>query len=152
MSHTFNADLRAKEFQDIITLHTTIVDAVHGYKTMLERAEPEFKPVVQSLIDLHTQQANTITTMLTSRGVEPDTDGSFMVYVHDAIISIRSWFDDVDKSMIPAILDGEDKILKQYDEAIDEFLDTPQVTDVLSRQRTALSNMLRTLRSEAVIN
>ena len=50
-----NTWLRKQARDALVTLHLRTVDALKGYVKMVEKAEPEFRPVAQLFHDLHSR-------------------------------------------------------------------------------------------------
>lgn len=99
-------------------LHTRTVDARQGYETMLAKAEPEFRPVVQQFHDLHSRQATDLARIITALGGTPDPEGSLMGTVNRTVVSLRAVFDEIDEDVMDAIRDGEARILEAFDSAL----------------------------------
>lgn len=99
-------------------LHTRTVDARQGYETMLAKAEPEFRPVVQQFHDLHSRQATDLARIITALGGAPDPEGSLMGTVNRTVVSLRAVFDEIDEDVMDAIRDGEERLLEAFDTAL----------------------------------
>lgn len=101
----------------LAALHTRIVDALAGFDTMVEKAEPEFRPVVTRFADLHRRHAAAVAAMLEGAA---GTEGgaSFMSGVNRTVVTLRSWFDDIDDDVMAQVRNGEGHVLSSFDEAI----------------------------------
>lgn len=102
----------------LLTLQRRTADALAGFETMVDKAEPEFRPVVERFRALHDRHNAALTAILIRHGVEPDADGSFMGTVNKAVVSLRALFDDIDADVMDSIRDGENHVLTAFDEAI----------------------------------
>ncbi|WP_430449699.1 DUF2383 domain-containing protein [Rhodophyticola sp.] len=94
------------------------VDAKAGFDTMREKAEPEFRPVVQKFHGTHHAHTDQIAALIAARGGEPDVSGTLMSSVNTAVVSIRALFDEIDEDVMDSIRDGEGHVLEAFDEAI----------------------------------
>jgi uncharacterized protein (TIGR02284 family) len=121
------------------SLHTAAIDARNGYREAVTEADGEgLTPLFGELANLHDKHATQLSRLLIERGQTPDKDGSFMTVVHKTIMDIRSLFGGLGKSVIPGLIDGEERNVGKYDEALkDPVEDT--VRDVLVNQRAELS-------------
>lgn len=120
-------------------LHTRSVDAQQGYETMLTKAEPEFRPVVQQFHDLHSRHAAALAQIITALGGTPDQDGSFMGAVNRTVVSLRAVFDEIDEDVMDAIRDGEERILEDFATALSKGAAQPWHDDVKDMRDEVLS-------------
>lgn len=102
----------------VAEVHTRTVDALRGHETMVEKAEPEFRATAKKFRDLHDRHAVAITSILTEMGATVDEDGSFMGSVNKAVVSLRAFFDEIDDDVMDNIRNGEDHVLKAFDDAL----------------------------------
>lgn len=102
----------------LLALQRRTADVLAGYVTMVDKAEPEFRPVVERFRALHDRHNAALTAILIRHGVEPDADGSFMGTVNKAVVSVRAMFDEIDADVMDSIRDGENHVLEAFDEAI----------------------------------
>lgn len=102
----------------LATLHLRTVDALKGYVKMVEKAEPEFRPVAQVFHDLHERHASALAGMLSARGVAADADGSLMGTINETVVSLRAFFDEIDADVLSSIRNGEGHVLDAFDEAL----------------------------------
>lgn len=126
-------------------LKVAMDDALEGYEKMLEKAEPSFRPTVSSLLEQHRAARQEIAGLLRERGAGTDGDGSFMGAVHKTVVTLRSVVDDPDGDWIPGILDGEQRNLDKYDDAIAEAAADPAVRATLSKHRERLQRSVDAL-------
>lgn len=132
-------------FGKTLALKVAMDDAVEGYETMLEKAEPSFRPTVSALLAQHREASEAIDAQLRDRGVTVDEDGSFMGAVHKTVVTLRSAVDDPDRDWIPGILDGEARNLKKFDEAMAEAAGDAALHATLRRCRDALAQQVAML-------
>jgi hypothetical protein len=99
------------------TAHTRSVDARHGFDTMVERAEPGFRPVAQEFRDLHARHAEGLAALLVRHGRTPDADGSFMSTVHSTVVSLRALVDEIDDDVMDAVRSGERRVVDAFEAA-----------------------------------
>lgn len=135
---TLKREEGSKAFDKTLDLKVAMDDALEGYETMLEKAEPSFKPTVTTLLEKHRSARDDIEALLRARGAEDGKDGSFMGAVHKTVVTVRSMVDDPDGDWIPGILDGEERNLDKFDAAIIEASDDPTLQATLRRHREAL--------------
>ncbi len=95
------------------------LDARAGFQTLVEKAEPEFRPVAEEFLALHTSHAERLSILLKRRGLEPETDGSFMAKINEGVVSIRALVDEIDEDVMDNIRSGETFIASAFKEAID---------------------------------
>ncbi len=91
---------------------------VAGFETMVEKAEPSFRSVAADFLDLHRTQAAHIASILSGLGSEPDDGAGVMGAVNKAVVTVRSWFDEIDDDVMDSVRRGEDTILEAFDEAL----------------------------------
>ena len=101
------------------SLHTAAIDARNGYQEALEDAEGRgLTPLFRDMIAVHDRHADELGTALIDAGEKRDDGGSFMSTVHRTIMSVRSLFDGLDESVLPGLIDGEERNVSRYDDAI----------------------------------
>jgi uncharacterized protein (TIGR02284 family) len=123
----------------LASLHTSAIDARNGYQEAIKDAEGKgLTPLFSELLGLHEKHAAQLAQLLAERGQTPNKDGSFMSTVHETIMDVRSLFGGLDESVIPGLIDGEQRNVKKYDEVLKEPGETV-VWDILGRQRSELA-------------
>ena len=138
------------ETQALKSLHTTLIDAQEGYKTAIADAKaPDMKALFQSVSDLHARAHSQIQALLLEAGEKPDESGSFLQLVHKTAISVRSAVAGLDRSSLSSFIDGEERIVKSYDEAIAEAGPNGETGRVLQRHRDALTAEIQRMRALA---
>lgn len=127
------------------SLHTTVVDARNGYEEALKDAEGKgLSPLFREMIALHQDHAQALAADLARHGEEVDDQGSFMSTIHRTVISIRSLFGGLDESILPGLIDGEERVVEYYDEALKDC--PPSETEMLSKQRAALKTKIAAMK------
>ena len=123
----------------LASLHTAIVDARNGYETAIARAQsPDLKAVFQRLDALHETAHAELHEALLARGLKPDDAGSFMSLVHETVISARSAIVGLDDTSLSAFASGEERIVADYDKAIEGNRDDGSLVALLERQKAKL--------------
>lgn len=125
----------------VADLHTRTVDALAGFETMVEKAEPAFRDIVERFRDLHARHAGALKAILADLGIEVDDDGSFMGTVNEAVVSLRAFFDEIDEDSMDNIRSGEEHVLRAFDAAIAGGLSQPHETSI-SEMRAELRDLL----------
>lgn len=134
-----NAD---RETEALAELHTRLIDTIAGYDKVLEKAEPEFKPVAAEFRALHIRHAAAVAEMLASDGHDPEQDGSVFGTVNRAVVELRSWFDAISHNILDALANGETHVLEAFDEAIGACVSCPERQRILAEQRAELALLL----------
>ncbi len=127
--------------QSLAHLHTTIVDAVHGHESFLERAEPDIAPMLTEFRDIHAQHDRELAGHMARHGQEPDESGGFLSIVHEGMARLRDWFGDVDHDVRPQIIDGERRVLEAYNHALSHG-QPADVNELLVKQREELAALI----------
>ena len=132
----------------LVTLQTRVIDASEGHAKGAERADdPTMARVFQELHAMHKSHAATLGAALVVRGVEPDADGSFMQYVHKAVISVRSAVGALGESALPGVRDGEERILSLYDDTLNLVPGDAEVVALLETQRREVAEAIDRIRA-----
>lgn len=124
-------------------LHTATLDALAGFETMVEKAEPEFRPVALQFRDLHANHAMELAELITHAGGAVDRDGSLMGTINKVVVSARAFFDEIDADVMQQIRSGEDHVLSKFDEAVESPVDASTDARVL-----AMRDEVKTLLSQ----
>ncbi len=131
---------------DLESLHTRAIDARHGYEEALEQAEGKgLTPLFRKMIALHGTNAAELEAELARLGRNTDRDGSFMSTVHRTIMDIRSLFGGLDASVLPGLIDGEQRNLERYDEVLRDPDIDPPARERLAAQRERLAEAIATM-------
>lgn len=121
------------------SLHTILIDSLNGYRTALDEAGGKgLTRLFNEMIALRTQQIDQVSVALQDMGAPTDSDGSFLTTVHKAVISLSALFTGLDESILPGLVDGEQRIRTYYDAALASApVDGPERA-MLVKQRDAL--------------
>jgi uncharacterized protein (TIGR02284 family) len=134
--------------EEMKSLHTALIDSRNGYQKALEDAEGRgLTPLFRDMVARRGEDARELETLLRSAGEEPDTDGSFMSTVHRTIMSVRSLFGGIDESILPGLIDGEERIRGYYDDAIKTVPDGSAEHQVLTAQRHELDGIIADMKA-----
>ncbi len=117
-----NEDRQARPEDAVAVLHTRTVDALTGFVTMVEKAEPHFRSVAEEFRSLHAFHAERLARILTELGVEADEDGSFFGSVNKTVVTLRALFDEIDEDVMDQVRSGEKHVLSAFDKALKEDL------------------------------
>lgn len=128
---------RTDRVGNLRSLYTALVDSRNGYQEALVDAEGQgMTPLFREMISLHDQNTAELKRHLSTLGTVADDDGSFMLSVHKTIINVRSLFGGLDKNILPGLIDGEQRILGYYDEALKTSpLDTPEYSALMNQSQ-----------------
>jgi uncharacterized protein (TIGR02284 family) len=130
------------------SLHTAAVDARNGYDEALRDADVgDLDFLFREMISLHAKHADALALQLRKRGEVADEDGSFMSNIHRAIMDIRSLFGGLDQSVLPGLIDGEERNLSRYNKALDLVGLSEEDRALLLRQRAVIEDAVAKMRS-----
>ena len=117
-------------------LHTSAIDARNGYREALKDADGKgMTPLFREMVALHDGNADELARELTRGNEVPDEKGSFMTVIHETIMDVRSLFNGLDESVLPGLIDGEQRNVSKYDDALKETKATPYIVGLLTSQR-----------------
>jgi len=126
---------------DLKSLHTAAIDARNGYSEALEDAKGHgLTGLFQDMIALHGINAEELRRELAAGGEDVDNEGSFMSTVHRTIISIRSLFGGLDKSVLPGLIDGEERNISKYNDVLASSLLPTETRSLLVKQRDRIAS------------
>jgi hypothetical protein len=129
----------------LVTLYQRTVDALKGYVTMVEKAEPDFLPVAQRFHDLHARHSTALAAKLSAMDVAPDTDGTLMGAINETVVGLRAFFDAIDEDVMSSIRNGENHVLEAFDDALRVNLSPEDAADI-SAMRDELVGLLEDTR------
>lgn len=127
-------------------LATDIADVIKGYEVMEERADEDLRPIAERLHALHETHAADLMTALEQSGGKPEDTGSLMGLVHQAVMTGRDWFASLDASALPQIIQGEERLLQSYDDALEGVQAVPSLKTMLDDQRAAVQAQVDALK------
>ena len=118
-------------------LYTQIIDAKAGFDVMVDKAEPGFVDVATSFRDMHARHAETLATMLHGY---VDEDGSLMGTINKAVVTMRSFFDEIDEDVMDQVRNGEKFVLDAFRDA-EEHCAAPHEAQLIA-MRAELEDLL----------
>ncbi|MFN3892810.1 MAG: PA2169 family four-helix-bundle protein [Beijerinckiaceae bacterium] len=128
-------------------LHTVLVDSRNGYDEALRDADDGgLTALLREMIALRDRHHHEIDERLREAGETPDESGSFLTTVHRTIFKIRSLMNGLDESVLPGLIDGEERILTYYDDVL-RSAPPPAVASTLNGQVIALREKIRIMQS-----
>ena len=127
-------------------VHTRVIDVIAGYEELVERAEPDLRPLATAMLELHRRHHAGLDGLLAARGHAPDEEGSFMSLVQENVIRVRSWVDDINADLIPRIRKGEEQLAELYDDAIAAADGRAAERQALAAQRAELGGQIAEMR------
>ncbi|MBB4197269.1 hypothetical protein CCR94_14650 [Rhodoblastus sphagnicola] len=134
----------------LTSLHTSLIDARSGYEEGLKDAHGKgLAPLFSELIALHEQGVGAIALQLQRLGAPVDEDGSLMGTFDRVVMKVTSLFTELDEKIIPSLVDGEQRVLVHYDEAIKASSPDRPEYSILIAQRDALRNTIAQLSERA---
>lgn len=109
----------AEYLDSLKKLHTVLVDSRNGYDEALRDADGGgLTPLFRDMIAMRDRHHREIDACLRTVGETPDESGSFLSTVHRTIFKIRSMMNGLDESVLPGLIDGEERILAYYDDVL----------------------------------
>jgi uncharacterized protein (TIGR02284 family) len=135
---------------ELINLHTALVDARQGYiEAEADADKADMKSQFGRMASLHDKAQEAIRDALVDMSEKPNDDGSFMGTVHRTVISIRAAVTGLDAKSLASFASGEERIIKAYDDAIAEQSSHVFVRAMLEDQRAELMAELGKMRRKA---
>jgi hypothetical protein len=143
-------DIDMTDNDALVELHTALIDTCNGYDEALKDAQkPDIVALFQRAKLLHEKAHANIHAILSARGVAPDDEGSFMLTVHETVISVRSAVVGLDKSLLTSFASGEQKMIGAEDKAIESNGDDGPVRIALEQQRSTLIDLVGEMQRKA---
>jgi hypothetical protein len=99
-------------------VHTATNDVLKGYREMSARAEPDIQLVIRRLIDMHEHHAAEQLAELVRLRAPATDDSSIQGSVNKVVVILRDWVTSLDRAVLPAVREGEESLLKEYDKAL----------------------------------
>ena len=128
------------------SLQSHTADDLAGYVKMVEKAEPEFRPLPKQFRALHNRHNAALSAMLLRHGAEPDADGSFMGTLNKTVVSTSALFDEIDEDVMDSIREGENHFLTAFDDAMAATGTPPADVTELRDMRDELTVLLQDTR------
>ena len=130
------------------SLHTAAIDARNGYQEALRDAEGKgMTPLFRDMIALHESNASELARELTGLSQKPDDKGSFMSVVHQTIMDVRSLFNGLDESVLPGLIDGEQRNVSKYDDAL-KTNPPAELASLLTAQRSKIAKKITQMKAQ----
>lgn len=101
----------------LIEVHTRLVDTISGLDKVVEKAEPDFRPIAEAFLDMHRRHETELSAHLRSLGHDPSDDGSVFGVVNRAVVALRAMFEDVSVNIGDRLKQGERHLIEAYDAA-----------------------------------
>lgn len=138
----------SNEIDHLKSLHTALIDARNGYEQALLDADGKgLISVFREMMVLHGENADVVAMHLRLMNEPVNDDGSFMSTVHRTVMDIRSLFGGLDDSILPGLVDGEQRMVSYYDEAIKVSQRESAINDSLVDMRQALVGKINYLKA-----
>ena len=136
--------------ENVTALHTALIDSRTGYETALEHAgDKGLAPLFLEMVALRNAHAGEIGSALAALGHQPDESGSYMSAVHWAVINMRALITGLDESILPGLIDGEQRIVGYYDEALAAASGQSGLTAILQAQRATVTDKIAAMQHRA---
>jgi uncharacterized protein (TIGR02284 family) len=132
------------------TLHTSLIDARSGYEEGLKDAHGGgLTPLFSELIAVHGQDADAIAEQLKRLGAPVGDHGSFMGTFDRIVMKFTSLITELDEKILPNLIDGEERVLMDYEGALEASSSENPEYPVLVAQRDALKQRIAAMRERA---
>lgn len=137
-----------KDFVDqLALLQKRVVDAANGYDQAAKLSEStEMIKIFQHLAERHRSDADVIGDLLTSEGEESNEDGSWMTWVNQAIVQVRSIVGGLDRSAMEPLISGEETLIDMYKTA-EDLAPEDTTQNALAVQRARLERGMDVLKA-----
>lgn len=139
----------ADHLDTIKKLHTRVIDSRDGYKRSREEVKDErgFVGFFDRRIAEREQFHTVIHRQLGAEGAEVSESGSTAAAAHRGWLSLKDSLTGDDEAVYDEIINGEEQLLKLYDEAIEATAGKPEWS-FLATQRADVEKGLNEARSE----
>lgn len=132
------------------TLHTSLIDARSGYEEGLKDAHGKgLTPLFEELIARHGQDAAAVAEQLRRLGAPVDDHGSLMGTFDRVVMKFTSLITELDDKILPNLIDGEERVLMHYEDALEASSPQNPEYPVLVAQRDALKQRIASMRERA---
>ena len=128
-------------------VHTATNDLLKGYREMSARAEPDIQTVIRRLTALHEHHAAEQVAELARLHDAGTDDSSVQGSVNKVVVIVRDWLTHLDKSVLPAVRQGEEAVRDEYDKALHDSVASgnASVTELLTTQRDSINSEIARL-------
>lgn len=118
----------------LTTLTTTVFDSVEGYRQAMTKAQsPALKTALQERLTKREQTLATLNAGLDRLGAARVMKGSVTGDLHRRWLGIADMFENGDEAAAERVEEGEDYLLKKFEEASRETGLDPQVRTVIEQ-------------------
>jgi Domain of unknown function (DUF2383) len=122
-------------------LHTALIDSRNGYEEAVKDAEGKgLTPLFRDMVALRDRDAAELGQHLKLLGVAVD-----------AVINFRSIFTELDEGVLPGLVDGEERILGYYNDAMETTLPGSSENTTLIAQRRKLQSVLADMKDRSSV-
>jgi uncharacterized protein (TIGR02284 family) len=130
-------------------LHVAAIDARNGYKDASQDADgAALRPLFNTMHSLHGKHVDELGGILSALGAQPEGSGSLMGVVNRTLVSIRSLFGGLDQTVIPGLIDGEERIVVSYNDALSSLDLTAGNREILTRHRDDIRAQIDNMRTQ----
>lgn len=112
-------DPNEDRLEKIAEAHRRVADVIAGFEKLVEKAEPDFRPVAEAFLLMHSAHHRELAAYLERSGLEGSENGTFFGTLNRAVIEARSWFETVDEAVMDRVTEGEKHVLEGYADARD---------------------------------
>jgi uncharacterized protein (TIGR02284 family) len=120
-------------------LHTALVNTRAAYELAFKDTDDEeVGRICKEMISLRHTDHQELHQSLILAGEVPNENGSFMSVVHETVVGVRAALTGISKKTLPAFVSGEENIVEEYNDALREASEEPNLTEVLTRQKKNL--------------
>ena len=128
-------------------VHTATNDVLKGYREMEKRAQPDIQAVIRRLTDMHQRHAAEQESELVRLRDGRRDDSSLQGTLNKVVVILRDWLSHLDPEVLPAMRQGEESLLGEYDKALKdpEVQEQPSVLALHKKQRVAIGSEIARL-------
>ena len=143
--------MSSTEIDTLRRLYTDAVDAMNGYTEALKDSDGNsIFELFDEMTECHRAAASQLAEELIRLGEEPADGGSFMSTVHRSIMKLRSLVGGLDGSVLPGLIDGEERNLVKYNEALESGELNASAVTIVASQREQLALAIARMRAESM--
>ena len=122
--------------------HTRVLDTIAGFEKVVEKAQPEFRPIADAFLAMHVRHEADLARTLLASNRDPAADGSIFSSVNRAAVEMTSWFEDVTDKIMDQIKTAELHILEAYTDA-KGACQGDEVNALIARHEVDIDNLMR---------
>ena len=136
------SELSGHCLDQLAELHTRVLDTIAGFKKVVEKAQPAFRPIADAFLAMHVRHEADLARTLLASNRDPAADGSVFGTVNRAAVEIKSWFEDVTDKIMDQIKSAEIHILEAYADAKGACQDD-EVNALITRHEVDIDKLMR---------